>query len=297
MKENGESLAVPEDIVLLGQAIEQNFGFNIDEDISKLYGQAGRIIGQYAALMEENPKDALARTSEYLDKVRAVNSNQAYTEAIAGGPNQDWIAPILDIAGSRYAEAPKSTRKVIIQHHLGYLDKLNYTYSQDHVAMLHNPLVVRDILFNNVLYWPGYAYQKAFLQRPGVTWDDFNLFILTESPSPVFAGLALSKAEYGSREIKDRFYKEAPDLLDGVLDLVAGITFRDSTAVAENGSDVVEEAEQLISKYDHVLHHRIRQKLAKADWLILPNRPRVPELAKTTKLKYRQGELTAVSKI
>ena len=286
---------MPEDVVLAGQAIGKAFDKDIAPNIEEIYGRAGKIINEYAELMEKNPERALANLNQYLDKVRRVNPNRAFIESIAGGPNQDWIGPILDIAASNYEQGNMETRELILRSHFDFLDNLNYTYAQNHVETLSNPYVVRDIIISNVLYWPGYAYPKQVLHKPGMIWRDYKGFMLTDLASPVLASLAILRADYPSREIKDNFYAETPDLLDGAISLAAGMAFRDAAIRTEDGSDTLAEIEEYISKYDELLHPQLRIQLVDANWLFLPGGRHVPKLANSIKLELQDGKLSVRS--
>jgi hypothetical protein len=119
--------------------------------------------------------------------------------------------------------------------------------------------------------------------------------MLTDLASPVLASLAILRADYPSREIKDNFYAETPDLLDGAISLAAGMAFRDAAIRTEDGSDTLAEIEEYISKYDELLHPQLRIKLVDANWLFLPGGRHVPKLANSIKLELQDGKLSVRS--
>ena len=121
-----------------------------------LYTQAEDIAVAFAKEIEDDPIQAITNLPQYIRRARNVNPHADFTEAIAGGPNHDWIAPLLNIVGVVYPELKLEPRTQALNMCFNYFDGLRYDYVQNHVALLDEPWLVGDIVINRWVYRSGY---------------------------------------------------------------------------------------------------------------------------------------------
>ena len=74
-------------------------------------------------------------------------------------------------------------------------------------------------------------------------------------------------------EIRTKFYKEFPNLIDRAQDAIAALTFNHAqNANKRDGTPVEEYIDESLSKYDPILHNKIRKKMGEKKWIrIDPN--------------------------
>src|SRR3989338_7993034 len=95
--------------------------------LGTMYQQANGVANDYYQLMLENPEEAIQRLPEFIERARDINPVRAY-EAMAGGPNQDWIGPLFNIVGTIYPELDRTAREQGLRQCMNFLDGLNYLY-------------------------------------------------------------------------------------------------------------------------------------------------------------------------
>ncbi|MBU1202354.1 MAG: hypothetical protein KJ583_06555 [Nanoarchaeota archaeon] len=232
----------------------------------KLNKNASVIIDEYYRLVLENPLEAVEKLPFFIDKVRNVNPNNSFVEAVAGGPNHDWTAPMLDTLGIIYPTLERSVREVGLIKSLSFLDELNYFNAQNNVELISEPWLVRDIIVSRPMYWCGYK-QYCDLLEENKKWSEFSGHIQS-AKSEFWMALAVTRPKYSSLEIRANFYKEFPDLIDRTKDAIAAIIYENAKIANEREGKLVDEYidEQLL-KYDSVFHNDIRKKMNEKKWI------------------------------
>jgi hypothetical protein len=238
------------------------------ESYDQSYGRATEIAEEYFRLMDEDPKQGIDKLLGYLHSVRIINPAYAFVEGIAGGPNQDWTAPLLNALGAVYPYLERETRRAGLIRSLNFLDGLKYTYSQNHVELIHEPWLFADIIINRGLYWPGHEEESAILGQAR-TWESFRTH-LPRRRSQFILAFAVLKHQVSSLEVRARFYKEYPDLTDRALDGVAAIVNAEVRADERpEGIPYHAALTNLLSNYDPLWHEAIRSKIQEEKWIRL----------------------------
>jgi len=235
--------------------------------IERWYGAAADIASEYAALMEKDPAAATLRVGEFIGKAR--NANPGQVEALVGGPNHDWIIPVINICGASYPYLDREVRKGGLAQVMRFLDGLNYFRSQDHVEGLHEPWLVADIIVSSGwLYWPGYKHETDILAEAR-TWKELAPKI-PDARSQFWLAYTVMKPQWSSLEVRTRFYKEFPELTDRTLDAVAAIVESESRSEHERkGVDLAAATAEHLNHYDPLLHEAIRTKVQEEKWIKL----------------------------
>lgn len=241
---------------------------SIVNEIGSWNKNADQIGEVYAKLMNENPRQAIRDLSKFIDQARDINPERSFVEAIAGGPNHDWTAPMLDIVGTVYPSLEKDVRKEALHNCLDFLDGLRYDYSQNHVELINEPWLVGDIVITRPLYWCGFQDYCDLLAKHK-TWKD-TYPEMKNAKSAFWLAMAVVRTEFASDEVKERFYRLFPTLTDRTLDAIAGITYEHSVLeLKEDGTPLEQNIEQRLFKYDHRFHTDIRRKIEERKWLKL----------------------------
>src|SRR3989344_970605 len=228
---------------------------------------ARNIAGSYYQLMLEDPLKAIKELSLYIDKARDINPSGI--EAMAGGPNFSWTAPLLDILGVAYPILDKNARRECLTQCLYFLSDLNSFNAQNNVERINEPWLVADIVISRGLYWWGYEeYPESLSKHP--TWADFYQHI-ESAKSAFWLALAITRPKYSSLEIRTKFYKQFPSLIDRTSDAIAAIIFNSAeNANKESGTPMESSIKERLSKYDPVLHGVIKAKIQEEKWIKLP---------------------------
>jgi hypothetical protein len=249
---------------------------------------------EYYELMESDPETAVAQLPQWIDRMRQAqggkNDGIAY-ESLAGGPNYDALAVIYNIVGSRYKDLDPPLREAIVVRHLKFFDDLNYTYSQNQVAVIDEPRLIRDIVAHSRLYWPGCEGEAAFLSR-NPTIEDYHAY--TQSCQSLgLLGYAIVLKDKAPLPVRVEFERSSPELLSGVLDLAASNAFLDAAHDADaNDSDLAIEVETILAQCYHPDYlDDIRKKVAKAEWLNIEGAQHYPTPSLAKKLDYIDGKL------
>lgn len=257
------------DLIDLGGVRSRRSWDSAISDLGEKYATAGTLTAEFAALAAEDPRGAIDRLSGFIERARDINSNPAFTEAIAGGPNQDWIAPLLNVIGDLYPAFDRATRERALRTCLSYLDGLNYFYSQNHLELMDGPWLVGDILINRGLYWCGYARQCELLTAH-TTWDACAPLV-EAARSKFWFAMAVINREYASPGVRHGFYGAYPRLVDHTLDAIAGLTQTHAEHRAARGDVLIEESvSHSLNRYDPNVHDEIRQKIIAHEWIELP---------------------------
>lgn len=228
--------------------------------------QAKEIAHNFYDLMLKDTDSAIKKTREFIEKARNIGSDRAFVEAVAGGPDQNMIAPVLNIFELVYPVLPKESRKIALYQIIDYLDFLNYFNAQDHVALIHEPWLVADIIVNRKLYWPGYKEYADLLEQKH-TWEEFEPETLS-AKSMFFLSYTLIHKKYGSKEIKENFCKKMSSLIDRTLDATAAlICDRAQSEYKEKSVPINETIEKQLLKYDDAFHNTIREKIKEEKWI------------------------------
>lgn len=234
--------------------------------------RANEVANSYLQLMLENPILAIRQLPKFIEQARDINEGGArgFVEAVAGGPNYDWTAPMLDIIGIVYPELDKESRKEGLLGCLGFLDRLNYFNSQNNVELINEPWLVADIIINRGLYWCGYAQYCDLLERCK-KWPDFQKEIKS-ARSEFWLSLAVVQPECSSLEVRANYYKQFSGLIDRTQDAIAAMTFNHAQdANKRDGTSIEGYIEKSLSKYDVLLHEAIRRKMKEEKWIRLNN--------------------------
>jgi len=233
--------------------------------------QASSIASEYQSLMLNDPRRAIGELNSFLDRVRNINNGRGW-ESFCGGPNDDVTVPLLNIVGSLYPHLDRPSKTEGLRQCLGYLDRLNYFYSQNNVVRIDEPLLVRDIVISSRgLYWCGYEKYLKILDQNG-SWSDFYPHI-QQADSEFWLALAVTRPKHASLEVRTRFYKMFPSLMDRTLDAISGITYEESSRCHEKeGKTLEEDVNASLEMYDVNLHDRMRQKMSEKSWINLENR-------------------------
>lgn len=232
-----------------------------------MYQQAGVVVDEYLTLMSQNPKEAIRRMPKFIDRVRDVNPVRAY-EAMAGGPNQDWTGPLLDTLGIVYPQLEKDTREEGLRQCLNFLDGLNYVNSQDNVALINEPWLASDIVITRPLYWCGYK-QYCDLAEQNKSWKDFSEK-MNSARSAFWLAMAVTHPEYASLEVRDKFYKQFPTLMDRTKDAIAAmVAVYGGRKAKREGFELAGCIDERLAKHDPMLHDKIRVKIEEKKWVLL----------------------------
>ncbi len=240
----------------------------IVNDFSSLYAQSSEITQSYAELMSNDPLQAIDKLPEFIEKARDINPSRSFVEAMAGGPNQDWIAPLMNVVGIVYPTLDKEIRTKVLSKCLNYLDRLNYFNSQDHVAMLNEPWMVGDVIINRPLYYCGYEEYADLLQK-NKTWKE--LYPQLEiTKSAFWLACAVINNKFASKEVKENFYLVFPTLIDRTLDAIAGYNYAYAKNIFEKeGKPIKGTLESEFFAYDPKFYSKLLRKVEERRWIDL----------------------------
>lgn len=286
-------------VISLDQKLRERQLSSIMSGFSDMYAAADDVAQEYYELMERDATAALGQIGLYLAKAREATTpedmSSSYIDAISGGPNQDYTAPIINIAASHYPEASKETRLEVLNAQLRFLDRMNNIYAARHVGYVQDPTLLGDIINNRSLYWPFLDAELDFLESQP---NERQFYEFTDKCRSIgLLGYAIVATDSASLPIRRLFQESSPELLSGVLNMAAGRIFhRSAMAAHEDGISIVDEIEKRLEKgtFDPQYHERIRQNIANANWVHKsPNM----ELTATseTQLMYADGALHIVS--
>jgi hypothetical protein len=299
MNETSGEQSDKSNIISLDQKIRERQLNSIMNGFSDMNDAANDVAQEYYELMERDTITALGQLGLYLARVRKATTpegmSSSYIDAISGGPNQNYTAPIIDIAASHYAEVSKETRLEVLNTQLAFLDRMNNIYAARHVGYVQDPTLLADIINNRRLYWPFLDVELDFLESQP---NERQFYEFTDKCRSIgLLGYAIIATDSASLPIRRLFREGSPQLLDGVLNMAAGRVFhRAAQATHEDGTAIVDEIEKRLQQgtFDLQYHDVIRQKIADANWVHKsPNMELTPE--SETRLVYVDGALRIAS--
>lgn len=230
--------------------------------------KADQVAEEYRGLITTDPKLAIKQLPDFLDKARDINPERSFVEAVAGGPNPDWTAPLIDIIGAVYPSLDKQTRKEALSVSLNFLDVLNYFNSQQNVELINEPWLVSDIVINRPLYWCGFKKYCNLLEK-NPTWESFYPH-LKSVRSAFWLGMAVSRTKYASEPVQTNFYRMFPTLMDRTQDAIAAIIFVNAqNDYLEEDTPIIQSIESSLFKYDPRLYKGIVKKIEERKWVDL----------------------------
>ena len=233
--------------------------------IGRMYNKANNLTQEYYQLMLNDPDKGIEELPNFLRGVRKINPEPAL-ESMAGGPNHDWTGPMLNIIGIVYPILKIENREKALVKCLDFLDGLRYDYSQNHVELINEPLLIRDIIISRTIYWPGYQIYIDQLDK-NKTWKDFKPY-LEKTKSEFFLAYAVTKHEHSSIEVRTKFYKTFPDLMIRTKQAIGGIIYDEAKRYHEKDKITIEKyIDDTIIKYDPLLHNDIRKSMLEEDWI------------------------------
>jgi hypothetical protein len=242
-----------------------------NEQIEKVMGglvaahdKVGSVIREFRELIQRDALAAISRLPEYIYKAR--NVTDRIHESMCGGPNQDWVGPILSAIGDVYSLFEKNERSQILRICMDYLDSCNYFNAQDHVALIDDPWLVSDIVITRPLYWPGYKRYANLLEENKI-WKEVQEK-MSEVRSAFWMAFAVSMKKGPSDNVRGNFYRTFPGLMDKTMDGIAAITAEHAASEAKiEGSDLENNIQERLFKYDPGLVPRVRKKIKEAKWI------------------------------
>jgi hypothetical protein len=237
-------------------------------------------IEPFEELAKKNPEEAVKQFPAFMDKVLSMN-NGLFSGVMCGGP--DYV-----VLGDIYPRMKGPVRTMAFQKVLGYLDGLNYINSQNHVERIPEPHLLRDIIINRWLYWPGYKFYTDSLQE-AATWKDFegniaNVLGVPEekqfmAPSLGWMGFALARKDTYRPDVVQEFSRQFPELSDRVKDFVGGLIVgqamhhvlkqrkEEKREGRSYGAFIEEKLTHYIEPWQSAIYERTRQQ----GWLLLPD--------------------------
>ncbi len=247
------------------------------EAVERVMGQmlatedkAGAVIQGYRELVAKDAFAAILKLPEYIQKARNVNP-APHLEAMCGGPNQDWVGPILSSIGDVYSYFEVPERTQILRLCMNYLDGLRYDYSQNHVELIDDPWLVSDIMVTRPLYWPGFQQYTNMLERHR-TWKEIK-GKMSEVRSAFWMAMAVSWKDVPSEGVRRNFHRTFPTLMDRTADGIAAITAEHAASEAKKeGSDWEHNIQERLFKYDPKLVPKILKKIKERKWIKLDER-------------------------
>jgi len=244
----------------------------IDKVMSALdsnYDNAASIAQEYYELMQNDPLHAIEKLGHFINRARNVNEDAAFVEAVAGGPNHDWTAPMLDILGMMYPTLARDVREKGLRRCLKFLDSLRYDYAQNHVELINEPWLAADIVLNEPLYWCDYKEYYALLEKHK-TWHEFQVHI-PQVKSQFWLSLAVLKPTISSLDVRLNFYTQFKELMDRTLDALAGIIYEEAQRMSSH-EGVEDYIIHSLSKYDTYWYKDITTKITEKKWIKLEGR-------------------------
>ncbi|MBI4116257.1 hypothetical protein HY449_00770 [Candidatus Pacearchaeota archaeon] len=222
----------------------------------------------FSRILEENPNEAVKEIANYLDGAKYGGSEK---KVVGIDPNQDYTGPILCLFGNVYPILDRETRKEGLLQCFSFLDKLNYFQAQFNVEYINEPWLAADILINRGLYWCGYKEYCDVLEKTS-EWKNLSAKI-DKMKSQFWLAMAIINYKHASLEVRAKFYREFPNLVDRTEDAIAALTFNHAQDANKRKETPVDEyIDGSLSKYDPILHNNIRKKMGEQKWIrIDPN--------------------------
>ena len=171
-----------------------------------------------------NPETVADDLPKTLDQLLSAG-NGFFRGIMCGGPYPPATAPLISAVGIVYPLLEREQQMRALNSCLDFLDGVRYDSSQENMEYVHEPLLLRDVIMNRSIYWPGFN-QYSDKIKACATWDDFEKAFMKEGRLAVQSAFLLSNAVCRTdvcNEHVRRCYTEAfPDLLDRTKDALAG---------------------------------------------------------------------------
>lgn len=228
----------------------------------------------YRRKMAENPEEALVMLETYIQEARRPGpdrEHQGFVEAVAGGPNPDYVVPVINVLEVTYSELEEEQRLAAFGTVLKYLDQLNFINAQGHVELMRNPHLIADITANRPHYWPGFRRYTDFLETDP-EWAEVEDHFERLAVSPYFFALAVLRNGHASEETRERFYAEHPALIDVSLDGLAVRIYDKALRRADEPDGSFDASiEEQLEKYDARFGEELILRLTEPKYIRLPD--------------------------
>ena len=231
---------------------ENSFVSTVMTQLGAEYEDAQQFAESYQAKMQENPGEALAMLETYIEESRRPGPNRehrAFVEAVAGGPNPDYIVPIINVVGETYSGLDPEQRQAAGTVILKHLDELNFINAQGHLEQLDNSELLADILYNRPFYWPGFRVYTDFLKNDPSWAEVVGRF--ESAPSCCLFGIAVLYQNGASAETGERFREEYPQAVDGAVTVIAARADQHARRPdREDGASYYQSLANQLERYD-----------------------------------------------
>jgi len=235
--------------------------------LDSMFGSAGAKWEEFSLLAASDPDQAIKRFPEFIEAMRDIGSpgGRAY-ETMAGGPNQDWIAPFFSVVGQYYPFLSRETRTIFLLQCRDYLDRLRCDCSQNHVELINAPLLLADILLSDRwLYWPGLDRAKAILR--GKSAAELKQMDRSTLETCWIAFALIWNTEVSLLPVREWYYREYAETVDLALDFIAALTAKIAKNEISEGKKYEDSIARSLSKFDPMMHERIRELIKEERWI------------------------------
>lgn len=255
-------------VLQLKDHITQRIVTKLIGQIGDQYKAASSIIKELDEVMVNNPKKGIRRLPEFFEKIRGVlGKDQAFVEAVAGGPNPHWTGSVLDVLGFIYPELTRELQQEALLVCFSFLDRLNYLVAQDNVEMIKEPWLVRDILVNESWYWPGFQRYVDLLEKIK-SFEEFKKALEQTTRNNVWMAWTIIRREWATLPVRTWYYENFPDLVDRTLDAIAARIFsRAENRKTRDGVPLRKSIEEILQKYDPLFHQSLRRRIKEKEWI------------------------------
>lgn len=242
----------------------------ITTNLKDQYGRAGVVAEEFAEVLSEDPLNSIRLLPSFLARARGVVRDRAFVEAIAGGPNPDFTAPIINLVGVIYPGLPRDARREALSLVLnGFLDTLNSRYASEQVASMDEPWLIADIIISRGgLYMPPWQeYLDLLAKYPN--WKELYPN-LSRVRSAFFLSFAVAQNN-STPEIQDNYSRVFPSLWNRTLDAIAAFTHVSATRDSRRESSTTYEhgIEQRLFRYHPPSRVAILTKIKHENWIHL----------------------------
>jgi hypothetical protein len=202
--------------------------------------------------------------------------DRAFGEALGGGPHEGIPAAMCNNVGKVYPFLAIGPRIEALQGVVSMLDGYNYFLSQNVVELIHDPWLVRDILYSRWLYWPGFKEYIDALK--GLSrFEEFKDAFMSDGEidkrqvkSSFFLSMALLRGDHTTDHIRQGFCEHFPRLTDKSLDAAAAICARDAKYYIRKEKLKREDAVmKTLQMHPKQFQSRLSRKISERKWITL----------------------------
>ncbi|MDD5251982.1 MAG: hypothetical protein PHT12_05100 [Patescibacteria group bacterium] len=231
-----------------------------------MYGQAGDVIAEFAALAETDLPAAIGQLPDFIARIRRLNQ---CPEAMCGGPNPDWVMPIVNAIGDSYAGLDAATREAFLRHCLRLFDGLNCIYVRLHVVRMLDALLVADITMNRPNYWPGLERECELLKR--CPTSELLAQESTECLTTFWMALAVIWGDAATLPVRRWYYQHYGESVTRALDYAASVVVLSGERRSSGGEGDFETCVQgsLDRNFDPAWHVQIWERVRANPWIRL----------------------------